>query len=87
MIGNCRFGSVTADFGTVSPVLASPPASPAGGVPIAAALLTVRRFFEERCRARRRPPGGSGGPEAPSDEHATARSILNDPHFWMLLVH
>ena len=87
MIRNCSFGGLAADFGTVSPVLASPLAAPVGGVPVAAARLRVRCFFEALRRPRRLPPGGSGGPEKPSDEHTAARSILNDPHFWMLLVH
>jgi hypothetical protein len=86
MIRNWRTASATAGFTSVSPILATPFA-PSGGGAIAAALLRSRQLFQALKRERRRPPRGPDGPEKPDGEEPTPRSILNDPHFWMLLVH
>jgi hypothetical protein len=83
MIRNCR---VAADVASLSAFLA-PPRRPVQDVaPINAALRRARQIIEEFRRARRRPSGG-GGPQDPDDEHAARRSILNDPNFWMLMIH
>ena len=86
MTGNPRTASVTADFAGWTPVLAPPFAATRVG-PIAAALLRTRQLFEALRRGRRRPPGGPGGSEKRGDEPASTSSIMNDPHFWMLLIH
>jgi hypothetical protein len=84
MIRNCR---VAADVASLSPLLAPPQGSAAGVAPITAALRRARQMIEESRRARRSPPGGGGAPQEPDEEHAARRSILNDPHFWMLMIH
>ena len=78
MIGNYRVAAAGAGVADVSFALPAAP-RPRHATRLSRAL----RLLRELRRARRPPPGGGGPPE----EQPATRSIMDDPNFWMLMIH